>query len=162
MVMGYFYWDPDRAMLPFNLPFLDRPILWYGFLFAFGFFIAYWILVYLLHRYFLYHSEVFVADIVHWPDLVHQLKNRERGKEMFRQLFAHCSKDTQQQIKEYQTANPMTKGLKEGIVRGMNALLREGERQELQTPSSELLWGKKHLSLSHQVRSTAPPSGTGH
>ena len=119
--------------------------MWYGFLFAFGFFIAYWILVYLLHRYFLYHSEVFAADIVHWPDLVHQLKNRERGKEVFRQLFAHCAKDAQQQIKEYQTGDPMTKGFKEGVVRGMNAFLKDGDRL------SKLPWAKKHLSLSHQI-----------
>lgn len=35
-------------MFQFNLPFLGRPILWYGFLFALGFFIGYWILLYLL------------------------------------------------------------------------------------------------------------------
>ena len=38
------YWDPAREMLPFALPLLGRPILWYGFFFALGFFCGYWIL----------------------------------------------------------------------------------------------------------------------
>jgi phosphatidylglycerol---prolipoprotein diacylglyceryl transferase len=37
-------------MLPFNLPLLHRPILWYGFLFAVGFFLSYWTLLFLLEK----------------------------------------------------------------------------------------------------------------
>ncbi len=55
--MGYLHWDPDRAMFPFNIPFLDRPVLWYGFFFALGFFLGYWLIVYLLKRYFLQFPE---------------------------------------------------------------------------------------------------------
>lgn len=35
-------------MFQFNLPLLGRPILWYGFFFATGFFLGYWVLIYLL------------------------------------------------------------------------------------------------------------------
>ena len=35
-------------MFSFNLPLLNRPILWYGFFFALGFFLGFWILRYLL------------------------------------------------------------------------------------------------------------------
>ncbi len=47
-MIGYLYWDPQREMFSFPIPLLDRPILWYGFLFAAGFFVGYWVLVYLL------------------------------------------------------------------------------------------------------------------
>ena len=57
--MAYIYWDPSRELFHFNLPFLNRPILWYGFLFALGFFLAYWVLVYLLQRYLVCHSELY-------------------------------------------------------------------------------------------------------
>ncbi len=43
-MLAYFYWDPPREMFPFVLPLLGRPILWYGFFFALGFFCGYWIL----------------------------------------------------------------------------------------------------------------------
>lgn len=35
------YWDPSNALTTWNIPFLGRPILWYGFFFALGFFFAY-------------------------------------------------------------------------------------------------------------------------
>ncbi len=46
------YWDPHREMFSFNIPFLNRPILWYGFFFALGFFIAYLTTLFLLRGYF--------------------------------------------------------------------------------------------------------------
>jgi len=52
MLSSFIIWDPPRAMLPWNIPLLNRPILWYGFFFALGFFLAYFFLVYLLQGYF--------------------------------------------------------------------------------------------------------------
>ena len=48
--IAYFFWDPQRAMLPFNLPLLGRPLLWYGFFFSLGFFLGYFIFLYLLKK----------------------------------------------------------------------------------------------------------------
>ena len=39
------YVDPPRAMFPFPIPFLNRPILWYGVLFALGVFLGYLVFV---------------------------------------------------------------------------------------------------------------------
>jgi len=50
-------------MFQFDLPILGRPILWYGFFFALGFFLGYWVLVYMLRRYFL-HASHFPKDKV--------------------------------------------------------------------------------------------------
>jgi len=49
-MLGYLYWDPSRAVIPWDLPLLHRPLLWYGFLFALGFFLAYGILLVLLRH----------------------------------------------------------------------------------------------------------------
>lgn len=49
-LFSYIAWDPNRGMFNFNLPILDRPILWYGFFFALGFFVGYLLLTYLLRR----------------------------------------------------------------------------------------------------------------
>jgi len=51
-MLSVIFWDPDRAIVPWNIPFLERPILWYGFFFALGFFLAYFFLVYLVKSYF--------------------------------------------------------------------------------------------------------------
>lgn len=39
----WFYWNPPREMV--HIPIIDRPILWYGFLFVLGFVIGYWIVI---------------------------------------------------------------------------------------------------------------------
>ncbi len=49
-MLSYFYWDPSPEMFPWDLPFLGRPILWYGFLFALGFLLAYGVLLHLLKK----------------------------------------------------------------------------------------------------------------
>ncbi len=54
-MLSFIFWDQPREMFSFNLPLLGRPILWYGFFFALGFFLGYFLLVYLLNRYFLQH-----------------------------------------------------------------------------------------------------------
>ena len=40
-MLAYLVWDPDRNF--FVIPYLNHPITWYGFLFATGFFIGYFI-----------------------------------------------------------------------------------------------------------------------
>jgi phosphatidylglycerol---prolipoprotein diacylglyceryl transferase len=55
---AYFIWDPSPGMFDFNIPLLNRPLLWYGFLFALGFFVGYLILLYLLERYFLLNTKI--------------------------------------------------------------------------------------------------------
>jgi len=40
-MLGYFNWDPPREMIPISIPGLDRAIVWYGFFFALGVFLAF-------------------------------------------------------------------------------------------------------------------------
>ena len=40
-MLSYLHWDPSPSIFPWDLPLLGRPILWYGVLFALGFFLAY-------------------------------------------------------------------------------------------------------------------------
>lgn len=156
MLISYLHWDPNRAMFDFKLPFLERPILWYGFFFAVGFFIAYWILVYVLHRYFLYHSQVFHADIANWSQLIENLKNRDLGKDLFKRLFNHCSSDVQRQIKGYKGGESMTKGLQQGIICGLNALMKdekwEGRISEGPPLKRQINWFQRYSTEADQLR----------
>lgn len=49
-MLSFLYWDPSPALFNYNLPLLGRPILWYGFLFALGFLLGYFVLLHLLKR----------------------------------------------------------------------------------------------------------------
>src|SRR3990167_8804725 len=39
--LAYLVWDPDPALFRWDIPLLGRPLLWYGALFALGFFLGY-------------------------------------------------------------------------------------------------------------------------
>lgn len=52
--MAYFYWDPSR--IAFTIPFIDASVFWYGLFFAFGFFLAYFIIQPIFSRFFI-HSQ---------------------------------------------------------------------------------------------------------
>ena len=41
-MFAYFFWDPDRNF--FVIPYINHPVTWYGFLFATGFLISYFMI----------------------------------------------------------------------------------------------------------------------
>jgi len=55
MMSKWLFWDPDRVA--FTLPVLNRPIVWYGILFAMGFFIGFYIFQYFFKRFLLYYPQ---------------------------------------------------------------------------------------------------------
>ena len=59
-MLGWLYWDPDRVA--FTLPFINRPIVWYGILFALGFFLGFYILLHLFKRFLSYYPEFIVGS----------------------------------------------------------------------------------------------------
>ena len=63
-MLGFFYWDPSRYMFDFSLPLLNRPILWYGFLFALGFFLGYLVLRRLMATYLLLFPQFAKEEII--------------------------------------------------------------------------------------------------
>ncbi len=50
VTFAIFIWDPNPALFDVALPILNRPILWYGFLFAVAFFLSTFIFMLLLRR----------------------------------------------------------------------------------------------------------------
>lgn len=86
LILSYLYWDPSPEMLPFDLPLLHRGILWYGFLFALGFFVGYWIFLYLVRRYFLFFPQFRKEDIASFSELIRKLKTDAELSTIYSQL----------------------------------------------------------------------------
>ncbi len=92
-MLAYLYWDPDPALLPFNLPILGRPILWYGFLFAFGFFVAYWILRYLLLSFVSKAESKKVAERFTFYAMIGTIVGARLGDVLFYQSWSKIARD---------------------------------------------------------------------
>lgn len=121
LYLNYITWDPSPGMFNFNLPLLNRPILWYGFLFAFGFFVGYLILTYLLRRYFLLKLQFRKEDVASWPDLIKTLgvQRCDSAKIIFTQLR---QKD-QQWCREWSIGREIPEEVKSAVIEALNALL---------------------------------------
>ena len=121
ITLSYLIWDPSPGMFNFNLPLLNRPILWYGFLFAFGFFVGYLVLTYLLRRYFLLKTQFRKEDVSSWPHLVKILSAQrlDSGKAIFSKL----SKHEQKWCQDWTPKDTIPEGTKGEIIEAMNKVL---------------------------------------
>ena len=89
-MIGYLYWDPSRYICNFSLPLLHRPILWYGVLFAAGFFLGFFILRYLLSTHLL-SNPYFTKEDLRVPTAIAKIiKESVPGKE-YPSIFDHPS-----------------------------------------------------------------------
>jgi len=86
-MVGYLFWDPNRFMFDFTIPILNRPILWYGFLFAMGFFLGYLICRYLVLWY-LMAKPLITSDDITSVDILSQIvqQHKQEGVCCFKSL----------------------------------------------------------------------------
>ncbi|MBM3207467.1 MAG: prolipoprotein diacylglyceryl transferase [Chlamydiae bacterium] len=102
-MFAYFYWDPNRFMFDVNIPILDRPILWYGFLFALGFFIGYFICRRLLVWYLLAKPYITLDDILSFKIVSQVIEQyKQEGSSCFKSLTTKDLSSPDQFIKGMQ------------------------------------------------------------
>ena len=121
--IGWFYWNPPREA--FVVPFIDRPIFWYGILFIAGFILAYFIINPILARFLIRIHSLSSLDIRNWPLLIDQLRSSSLIKQ-FDPLIRHTL--TQKEKPS------LTSELQQAIIEGLNRALQSGSitREELQ------------------------------
>lgn len=69
--LAWLYWDPPKNV--FTVPFLDRPIAWYGVLFVLGFICGYFIIISMFTRFLQENKLVGSLDILNGPHLAKKL-----------------------------------------------------------------------------------------
>lgn len=65
-MFGFIYWDFNPTVFNFALPLINRPLMWYGLLFALGFVVGYFIFRYCWLRYLLFSPRFYKNDICCW------------------------------------------------------------------------------------------------
>ena len=74
-MLSWLYWNPHREL--FVIPYLDRPIVWYGVFFALGFLISYYLVLYLYKEFFKNEPFFVGSDIKNWSRFLMTLKNHK-------------------------------------------------------------------------------------
>lgn len=75
-LLAYFYWDPDRVML--FVPYIERPIMWYGLLFVTGFIIGYFLMIPIFQKKLMQTTALMPRDIRCWESLLRQLRRADQ------------------------------------------------------------------------------------
>lgn len=76
LFLAHFFWDPNPEV--FRIPIIDRPVVWYGILFTFGFVLGYGILYLLFYRFFSKYPHLIDSDID--PVLLYKLDKFKSAK----------------------------------------------------------------------------------
>lgn len=127
--LAWLYWDPPREA--FTVPFLDRPVVWYGVLFVAGFMLGYFILNPPLSRFLRQSRHLSSLDILDWHSLVDTL--RTSSSPLVSQLFLHFDAAISQQLK-HEVFPTLTPAFQQDILDGLNHCLQHASlsRDDLQ------------------------------
>lgn len=93
--LSWLHWNPDRVL--FTIPIVDRPVVWYGVWFVFGFLIGYFVLLPIFESMLRSKrsSSIAASDISNWHELIEQLKHPPT------ELNTICNKALRKQLDRY-------------------------------------------------------------
>lgn len=132
--LAWLYWNPPKEV--FTVPWIDRPIVWYGALFVTGFILGYFLFVPILARYLRQSKHLASIDIINWKQLILTLKNANQDSPpLIQKLLQKLEPSIQSKLKEIDPASEIDKPLKEALLNGLNHLLHDKhvQRTDIET-----------------------------
>lgn len=125
--MGYIHWDPDPVL--FYLPYINKPIVWYGVLFALGFYFSYRLFSRLVTEHFCRHLSLRVEDVSCFSRLVMTLQKTQDP--FLLEFVSSCSLSTQAFIKGWTLETPIEDRKKQKLVESMNRFIDSKEYEAI-------------------------------
>lgn len=151
--MAWIHWDPNPVL--FVIPWIQKPVVWYGLFFALGFYLAYLLMRFLTERYLYGTSRFAVSDVKDWDFFREMICHNRDGYIIFSELSSS-------------TKNALLNGkiwtgeMKREVIGALNKTFDEGELRVTGVNSREENLakvfgenGKKtvhRLSLEHQYQ----------
>lgn len=114
-MFGFIYWDPSPAVFNFALPLINRPLMWYGVLFALGFVVGYCIFRYCWLRYLLFSCKFHKQDISCWT-----LFLRKKHSSYLQALFKTFPSQVQKFCQEQPFPENVPEGIKNTVIHAIN------------------------------------------
>lgn len=76
-LFGWLYWNPERVV--FTIPFINRPVVWYGLWFVFGFIVGYFLLIPMFQQRIQESPKIGDRDIQNWDQLAQDIKSPSKA-----------------------------------------------------------------------------------
>ena len=117
-LLAWLFWNPSRVA--FTVPYIDRPVAWYGLFFVFGFFIGYILVTHIIRRKIWEINKIRERDISSWTQLIKEIKQNERVQKFL-------SKEYRQELQELSLHQEPTHQLKRSLLKSLNLYLQDPE-----------------------------------
>lgn len=117
MNLAAIYWNPDKVL--FTLPWINRPIVWYGVFFALGFLVGYFILAHLFRGYLLTKPLFIKSDIKNHARFLMTLKNKQNHP-FLKGYFASMGETLSQKIKKWNLSIPVDLSFQNALLKSLN------------------------------------------
>ncbi|WP_068466519.1 prolipoprotein diacylglyceryl transferase [Candidatus Protochlamydia phocaeensis] len=123
--LAWLYWNPPREA--FTVPFIDRPVVWYGILFVTGFILGYFIINPILARFLRQSKHISEIDVISWPLLLNHLCSSSSNT-LIRRLMQQLPSQACRQLEQSDSA-PADNTLKAAILQSINQVLQDEQIQ---------------------------------
>lgn len=122
--IAWLYWNPPKEV--FTVPFIGRPIVWYGVLFVAGFILGYFLFVQIFTRFLKNSNRFSIADVHSWPKLIQFLqKPFGESTSLAKELLLKVQPASLSKIQHSPPPSKIDDQIKKDIVDGMNQLILE-------------------------------------
>jgi prolipoprotein diacylglyceryl transferase len=129
--LAWFYWDPPKTL--FTIPWIDRPIAWYGVLFVLGFIVGCFLLAPFFTQFLRQLKTLSNLDVLNWPSLLQALSSPSKHP-IAEKIYQELSLVTKNQLDSWNAGQIRNSALEKEILQTINRLLHDSSlnRQELE------------------------------
>jgi len=139
---AWIHWDPNPVL--FILPWVNKPVVWYGVLFALGFYCAYVLMLHLTERYFYSVTSFTRADVQDWDLFREDICYKREGYIILSEL----SKSTKNDLLNERV---WTDEMKDEVISALNSTFREGELYVRGVQKRELSLADQYAEKRNEV-----------
>ena len=127
--VAWLYWDPPLEV--FTIPYIERPIVWYGVFFVLGFVLGYLITISLFSRFLKQENKFSLLDIKNWELLVKQLISGE-SCEFSAAVYRNLPSQTQTTLHSFHdNKSVLSSTIKDEILLSLNETkIKEGKDRD--------------------------------
>ncbi len=152
-MISWIIWDPNPVL--FTLPWVNKPVVWYGVFFALGFYLAYQLAIRLIRRYFYLTPHFSLSDVRDWDLFREDICYKREGYIILSEL----QNETKQALFDEKV---WTEAMRQDVLQSLNATfvekelqirgVTEHEKKETHTLAEEPSLVVHRLSLEHQFK----------
>lgn len=128
-LLAWLYWNPPREI--FTIPLINRPIVFYGLFFVFGFVIGYFLITVLFKQKLLAVRKIQEHDIASWPALIKSLQLAlNHPGDPLHPITQKMDLKLREELSSFQLLQEANHSQKEQILRAINLILAQSMGRE--------------------------------